>query len=767
MTIRPVGPGPAPVPLVANDEVELSPDIVTADTVRLIAAAAAKVDVEDGPTKGEWRKLADRVEATGTLAKDDIALVNDFAKKVRTLHRELHKEFRDSDYSDKAVNRQLENTHVFLQTFEAPYRHYMEQAAKANLQALAGASFGPIGAIAAYVTWSNLGQAGTQELVGHLEGLERQDSPLVFAGNHVTPVHQEKLWQAKIRMLDEALAKAKAGNPTEVDVQYFELTSDEIVGRLADLARAGCPVRVNIDPSRLQPGGLTGTSADDGPRKLRALFQLAEVEGDIGLSIYPVAEKLGSPTELMHRKLVRTGEEVLLGGCNANKGSGENIDAGYLITGPAARRLVDNYARDLRDSSDVDANQIYGEKQIAKLLEQPMALTCRGLAALLDIYTGTSPAGTPVPEPKTGAEMIALAEQAGVELHRFLDIRKPDLESTLDKAVNSRMPLPLSKAGRKALAATTNDAIDITRRKENVLRLEDVKLPDGEPLGLTRVGVGDQPSEREALLLHAISHAEEFVYVPTFVITRPIAAALAARRDELKEEGKDLDVRVIADPGIYPHGGTPNEFGVLELEDAGIPVRWALLPRSNAEHDRKIHAKQVVTDKNEFFGSTNLSNKGMRDNWELSGLIYFDPGNQEAEAAREDGKSRFLKLWDHESFALDTKAVAERRLAGVDTKDREMRVREARASVIRSALLHIQHFEQQSAKWVQEMATENPEIADRAKALEGEGLAPGYALLRATEEVLGTDSYYRALSLLPAHQGLERLREGELAEQAG
>ena len=59
-------------------------------------------------------------------------------------------------------------------------------------------------------------------------------------------------------------------------------------------------------------------------------------------------------------------------------------------------------------------------------------------------------------------------------------------------------------------------------------------------------------------MLTAIQEAEEFIYMPAFVITRSVASMLVARRDELKAEGSDSDIRVIADPGI-PDGGTPND----------------------------------------------------------------------------------------------------------------------------------------------------------------------------------------------------------------
>ena len=194
--------------------------------------------------------------------------------------------------------------------------------------------------------------------------------------------------------------------------------------------------------------------------------------------------------------------------------------------------------------------------------------------------------------------------------------------------------MPLSQAGKQLIADLATKVTEATLDPVNLERLADVELPEGKVSGKTVVGVGDLPVEREALLLHAISTAEEFIYIPTFVITKPVARALAARSEELKAEGKKLDVRVVADTNIYPFGGTPNEYGVFPLEDAGIKVRWSLIPRSVKEHDRKIHAKQVITDKMEFVGSTNLSTAGLNKNWELSGLVMFDENDPESMDAR-------------------------------------------------------------------------------------------------------------------------------------
>lgn len=742
-------------------QVEMDSSVVDSKALRGLGRAASKLELEDAPDPAEIKRIADRTARTGQMETAEWKQVEDLAKAARARHKEIHKELRASRGEDEALQAEHEQIHLFLHQFEGSQRHRMEQATRAGVQAAASASFGPLGAVSAYIAHAGLSKAATEELMVHMEDLARGDSPLVFEGNRVAPVHQEKLWQAKLNMLDDALAEARAGRPVEINVQYYELSSEEVMGRLADLARAGCPVRVNTDPTRPQQGGASGSAGvDDAPRKIRSLIQLASLEGaDVAVSLYPVHEQLGSSTNLMHRKLVRAGENVLLGGMNANEGSGENVDAGYLIQGPAARALVEDFARDLDDSAGATMQAIYGPAQVRRLVEEPLELTAQGLATLLDVISGPTPAGTPVPAVESAADLERMAGEAGLELGKLVDLPKRDLETRLEDSILKGSALPLSRAGRRAFRGILERAVEAASSPSNLEKLSQVDLPEGEAVGETRVGVADHPAEREALLLHAISQAEEFIFIPTFVITRAVAAALAARRDEVAADGGELDIRVLADPGIYPYGGTPNEHGVFELEDQGIPVRWALLPRSTRDHDRKIHAKQVITDKNEFFGSTNLSKKGMRDNWEVSGLIFFDEGNAEAEAAREDSSSRFLKLWDHESVEVNTRDTAARRLASTRSKDMSSRVQESRARVLKEVLRGVQLFEQQSADWLTELEARHPAVAAFAAHLESEGMANGFARLRAAEEFLGTEEFYRQLHDLPAYKTLQAIPE--------
>ena len=167
----------------------------------------------------------------------------------------------------------------------------------------------------------------------------------------------------------------------------------------------------------------------------------------------------------------------------------------------------------------------------------------------------------------------------------------------------------------KLLHDLIKQSIESTASSENMTHAVDITPPSDKVAGHEAVALGDRPLERTAIVLEAIAKAEKFIYIPTFVLTRVVAKALVARKNELAAQGKDLYIRCVIDSGLYPDGGTPNETGYLELENAGIPVRWAALVRPDRTHSRKIHAKCIITDKMALVGSTNLSSKALKDNW--------------------------------------------------------------------------------------------------------------------------------------------------------
>ncbi|MBI3925733.1 MAG: hypothetical protein HY319_09350, partial [Armatimonadetes bacterium] len=171
----------------------------------------------------------------------------------------------------------------------------------------------------------------------------------------------------------------------------------------------------------------------------------------------------------------------------------------------------------------------------------------------------------------------------------------------------------------------------------------------------------------------------------------------------------------------------------------------------------------------EFFGSTNLSRKGIHHNWEVSGVVFFDESDAASIQAREDSKKRFLKLWDHESFGVDTRFVAarwlahdsagSRWLAKTPAGERTAQMPHMRRRVMRTVLRHIQQFDGESADWLQRQLREAP-AAVRAADLARQGMAPGYATLIAVEETLGTEKFYDELGRLPSIQKLNALARG-------
>lgn len=719
--------------------------VITDELARQLAKAGEELHIR-GP-KLEWGEVLDRYQASGgDLNAEDLAQIQEFTVAAQLSRRNLERRLKHDAKRTRDLDK-LQQLDAYLKPASRIQQAYLESATRSSIQAAAAAGSGPIGAIAAYLTWNPAPQARVQTLLDNVQQLEARTSSMVTTGNKMEPVHQEKLWKTMLNLLDEATASAQAGKPVPIDVQYFEMTSSSFVRRLAEAARAGCPVRINIDPSRPMQNNTADLSVDDGPRKMRALLQLTQIPGaDVAVSVFPVARQLGSLQELMHRKVLRVGDRVLFGGMNANEGSGENYDTGYLVEGPLARQLSLEFEEDLKRSAGSDPEEIYGEKMMNDFKEGDVALTTHGLATTLDALSGPTPAGTRIDSKPSFEQLEELAKRCDVKLNDLVD------ETALRRAVShrSRRPIKLKLKGTQMLSKLFRLIFKNTEDPKNIEKLLVSRPASGEPVGNVTAALGTTSEQREALILEAISSAEKFIYVPTFVLTKAIARALVARRDELKSQGKDLDVKVVVDAGVYGYGGTPNEDGYVTLEDAGIPVRWSLLTRVYADHDRKIHAKQILTDKMELVGSTNLSNKGIRDNWELSGLVYFDPDSPQAVAAQAEGVSRFNDLWERESISLDTRAAMTR--IDVSGYGEE----EARKRAIRACLGMINNYEKRTANLVEKLIGTNPDLKKRADELQGQGMAYGYARLLACEEGLGKDEFFSELHGLKARKNLDR-----------
>lgn len=723
------------------------------ETFARLAEAASKIPIEENLSPKEWEAIADRIEKKGEVTAEDLKAFQDLAQNEKGERTRLRKELAASGYKDEKIKARL----LPFNLFDGPYRKLTEALrlgqARLAVEALAKSSFGPLGLLIGYQAYSNLETGPLQALISSMEAVEGGTSRQYHPGNKVEPVHQEEVWQKMSQMLDAAEASAKAGKPVEINAQYYELTNPDFVARLAANAAAGNKVRINVDAGRLLPYKGNFMVMDDVPDKLRTILQFRRCKGDIAVSTYPVVKKLEDPNDLMHRKGLRVDDQFLLSGMNANSGSGENIDAGWVIEGPAARQLVHNFSRDVQDSKGASDADVYGADTLASFKDKDVAMGRRGLVSLMDALGGPAPAGTPLETPRDFQELSAYARSRGFELGQLLDVPRGQLENAVNDMLNGGEPLRITDFAKDKVLELTQKAMNEVRSPENTRRLDDISLPKGDAAGTTVVSLADLPTERETELLMAIHQAEKFIYVPAFVMTRPIAAALVAKNEEMKRQGKPFDVRVIADPGIYPDGGTPNEDGVRLLEDGGIPVRWALLPRCGG-HDRKIHAKELLTDKSEFFGSTNFSRKGLRENWEHSASVHFDDPGEEKQ--RDEAKAAFEDLWNNFSYECNSITLASLWKKNYQGPDKEFQIEDSRYGVIKKILKGTERFEQESAEWTLKQM-ENPQVKRAMAEHMRDGMDEMSAAHTAVRRVLGDKAYFGGLHSLPSYAELKRL----------
>ncbi len=754
-------------------EIALRPDRVNSEFLSSLKKGVEKSSVDKG--REEATKVLDTWAETQEIAPEDYQKLQTYAgqvgKKFGELKSQWWKAFKatGSEADTRDIEENMGREGALLFPNEVLQTELREATARSAIQALSGSLMGPAGVAAAYAAYSNgpTWDAGadrrTAELLEKLESVSRGDSRMITEGNSVGQVHRAELWKTMNSMLDDAIARGKDGRPTELGIQYYELTSPRIIGKIADAAKAGNKVRINLDPGRLSfpsrdSEGDSFFSLDSTPDKLRTVIQLASLKNaDIAVSLFPAKKELNSPSNLMHRKVLRVGDRVLVSGMNANVGSGDNIDAGYTLRGPAARQVSENLARDLQNSKGASLEDIWGEQHVERFRETNLRLGRRGFETMFDALSGPTPAGTEAPKAKSLSDMEALAKKAGATLSQLVEVPKSEYEAVMTKVVEGRDQVQLSKKGKELLKGLIDKTISLTQSEENVARLEDISLASGRRVGETRVDIADLPVEREAAAIQAIAQAEEFIYLPGFVVTKAIASAIVARRDEMLAKGQELDVRVIADSGIYPYGGTPNSFGIKHLEDNGIAPRWSKLERTGS-HDRKIHAKQLITDKGELTGSTNFSNKGMRDNWETSAYIHFDENDERALRERENAKSQFDELWTN-SYELNSRDLSAYFHQDRPEVGRDWIIEEDRDRAIRQIIRMLFNYERQSANLIGSLVEAKPAVAEMRDALYEEGYSRGDATLKAVNANVGADNLRKLLDEMPTAKSLKELQD--------
>jgi len=599
--------------------------------------------------------------------------------------------------------------------------------------------------------------------------LEKEKSSYKIEGNKVEVLGSKDIWQRKMNLLDEAIEKTRSrrgpspevnvGN-IEVDVEYYELGEPTMLKKLKDVAGNGGKVRVLMDGGRLnykKPGVMDASQIAYRMETMSELQDGAD-NTSMGIVLFPTKEQLGSTGSLMHRKLLRVGDKVIMGGMNANSSSGENVDYAKEIEGPAARRLTEIYKRDVENSTGKTMEEIYGEKQIDILRKgqtvdektgetknYDVILTSSGLRSLFCASIPQEKRSEVLNKSLTKEQqidrMIMTLAESGIDPTRVASIPDKDRDGQITPKdlrdyllKRGKESVTLTDTGRKLMADRLENIINRTNSKENKEKLADISPPDSTPKGKDTLAIGDLPEERQAILLHTINSAKEFIYIPAFVLTKDIAEALIAKKQEMKASKKNIDIKVILDPGLYPHGGTPNEPTYKLLEDNGISVRWALLDRTTADHDRKVHAKMMVTDNAILSGSTNFSGKGMRDNWEMSDVMLVDDKNPESLAKRDKYRADFKNLWDKESIDINTKTLAEKKFEDNKSADVHIKKDEYRNFLLRLSVRNIENYEKEVGMKFSDMAKEE-RVQKRIQTLISQGMDKGYATLQALGEI--------------------------------
>ena len=580
-----------------------------------------------------------------------------------------------------------------------------------------------------YFTTSGISPAEMLRILEVSDDLSSENSKMKLEGNNVVPLMRGDIWRTKMSLLDEVAKNpiGKDGKPVEVDAEYYELTSPEMISKLRKAAEAGANVKVIMDPGQLQyiSSGIFDASAV--ALKLGSMEELKRglPEENMSATFYPIQEKLGGSGEIMHRKIFRVGEDVVFGGMNANTGSNENIDFAMKIRGSAANKIGSMFAEDASYSAGKGIQDVYGSRLEPLLNKHKTVMISRaGLESILTAGFAEQAGldGTETHDQKID-KLIAAADKAGVnvgELAVFPNRKSQNVEIGNKRAAEflkskNKAKIRLNDDGKRLMMKVIKGVFDTNNSAKNIENLQNSVPPEGlaSKKSSEVIAVAGTGDERQGVLLNAINSAEKFIKVSCFVMTKDIADVLVEKKNEMERQGKHIDIEVIMDPGIYAYGGTPNEEGYKTLEDAGIKVKWNLLERSTNQHDRKNHSKMMVTDKMLLTGSTNFSSKGLRDNWEDSDVVYFNENNEQSLANQKLVTDDYDRMFSRQAVSVDTHRLAEEEFKNYDGADKEVLKDRFRNTAIRKICAKIDTYERMSATYIANNLPENaPEIEE-------------------------------------------------------
>lgn len=622
-----------------------------------------------------------------------------------------------------------------------------------------------------YFKDTNVPAGEMREILKVTDDIHSTDSKMKLRGNNVSMLMRGDIWSTKMRLLDDAIQNpVKNGKPVEVDAEYYELGSPEMVGRLRKAAESGAKVRAVLDPGHIAGAGKNTFDATSLGVRADVVEQLTRgMEGhDMGVTLYPNKEQLGGRDEIMHRKIFRVGEEVVFGGMNASSGSGENVDFGMMIEGPAARRIGEEFKQDAETSTGKSLEDIYGSQlDTIRSEDSTIKMSGYGFEGLLSSAYGAKAGltGSETHELKLN-KLINAAKAEGVSVAELGDFSDADHDGRVssmdvrDSLLNEHQrSVTLSARGKEFLASQVEATVDRVNGDKNIEALRDINLPEGKTPGGVEgrdvLAVGSSSVERQALVLDAIASADKHIKISAFVLNDEISKLLVEKKREKEAKGENFQVQVIMDPGLYGYGGTPNEPAYKRLEDAGIPVKWSLLDRTDPNHDRKNHSKLIMTDKMVLTGSTNFSSKGLRNNWEVSDVVYYNEDDPDSIRKQQVIEQDFDRMWKNEAIDIETKTQAANHYQNYEGDDKAIKIDRYRNTLLRTFCQEISQYETDIGTQIHQMG-ERSDVRSVVAQKVNNGESEGYALLSSIPE----EKLAEMRSSLPSWRNLQALRAG-------
>lgn len=737
---------------------------------------------------------------------------------LKDLHKSLHNKIKTGDKSEE-TDRNLRNVHRFFELrkgFNDAYNLAKENAVYDKITEGMGPEIRNSLVYRVFFRDTDISMENMKNVLTLVKSLDDPDSPMVVKGNKVNLLTREEIWQAKMNLLDETINSIKAGGkPVNIDLEYYEITNPDMLRRIEEAAKLGCKIRLVMDPGRFATIGKNSASewnpilktkqfpkksldADLKPAPSGKVIAASEVlsklrvssffssqlgKYDVGICLYPVKEQLGSTQRLMHRKLFRVGDKVIFGGMNAGFYSGENVDTAFLIEGPAVKRLTEIFQKDIEVSKKAAISSIYEQKDLDLLQKGEARLDPLGIMAFLQLLAGSKEvlgikANNASNEPKNAAkELLDKVEEQGYNVEKFVfwpdangdkKITRTDVEEYLLKRdLKGDQLLTVSPNGGKIILHLLEKEIENLNRKENQTRLsreesqERLALLSLDPKGEDVLAIGDTPNERMAIILKTIASSEKLIETQSFVLTQLLAHLLKARKDELEEANQKIDIRCIADSGIYPDGGSPNEKGIIELEKADIPARWGVLEWTNPGHPRKIHSKSIIGDMGDqrkkiiTTGSTNPSKRGLMESHELSALWFLRPEDKRNMASFNKAMDSFNKTWEKESIEINAVLLAKKHLknhSGIDQATRE----DERSKIITYySLRHINNYGKAFANKVIQPFLQDKMVWEKVQQYKIKNYSEGDAISKAVKETVPEENLKRIKENLPEWKTLK------------